>query len=97
MKKEKPIVTLIVEGVHCPKCNHELSGHSSLQGALTPDIGDYTICVFCATILEYTEGMNLKIVTDESLKQLAVKQPREFFILMEGRTFYREALSKKPN
>lgn len=50
----------------CPECNAVLSAavHAA-GGAARPSPGDITVCVYCATALQYDEALQPQFLTQE--------------------------------
>lgn len=44
----------------CPVCRHALD-HAT--GPTTPKVGDFSVCIECASILRFTDGMALRTAT----------------------------------
>lgn len=59
----------LVARPHCPECGTRLDGFDpSLSGAgAIPAAGDVTICMYCATILEFTVASTLVVPPAERL------------------------------
>lgn len=43
----------------CPVCFKVLDGVTALTGGVAPVRGDFTICLYCRSVLRYGEGMQL--------------------------------------
>lgn len=54
-------------GFHCPKCDYKLTGACGIVNmsdgstAPTPNPGDLTVCINCATALIFTETLGLRL------------------------------------
>ena len=60
---------------HCPVCGHILDGireGSPEDGRKTscPNSGDLTICVYCASVLVFTELLELRIARDDEIAEM---------------------------
>ena len=58
----------------CPKCEGiiDVATDSTMEGN-TPSSGDYTICIYCCTILQLDDTLSLKLVSKEKLQKLRTK------------------------
>lgn len=55
----------------CPKCSATLDGVTSVRGKdESPDQGDFTLCIYCATPLRFTDGLGLRLATEDDLAEL---------------------------
>ena len=43
---------------HCPACGHEFDAATNMTDTAAPKPGDLSVCISCATVLEF--GFNLK-------------------------------------
>lgn len=75
-------IILVTEGVVCPKCGKPLTGHTAVEDVGVPELGDVSICLHCCTILEYAEGMTLKVMTDDALIEWAKVDAGMFSLMM---------------
>ena len=56
---------------HCPNCNTKLNGAKDVNGTDNPPKpDDYSLCIKCVTILQFTEDLSLRQVSDEEMKKL---------------------------
>ena len=51
-------------------CAAKLDAATNVSGAGRPGPGDVTVCIYCRSILEFTEGMGLRLLPQEELDQL---------------------------
>ena len=51
---------------HCPSCNRIVDGFTSLNHDQHPLPDDVTMCAYCDTILQFTDGLGLKIASQEA-------------------------------
>jgi hypothetical protein len=62
-----------VPGAECPRCGHHFNAASALRThGDRPKPGDLTVCVECAVILAFTEGLVLRPLSEEEIKGLDV-------------------------
>jgi hypothetical protein len=73
----------------CPQCNLELDGVTIMRtdGPKDglPEEGDYSICVYCAAILRFGAGLQLRKATPEDITE-ARKAPEMFGLLQTAHT-----------
>lgn len=56
---------------HCPNCKSLLDAATDVTGAkATPQAGDVTICLSCATVLLFEEGLTVRETTQEDYAKL---------------------------
>ena len=51
----------------CPSCFKVLDGVTNLEGHDAPKSGDFTICIYCANVLRFTEEMQLELSSIEEI------------------------------
>jgi|HubBroStandDraft_6_1064221.scaffolds.fasta_scaffold2586387_1 hypothetical protein len=62
---------------NCPRCAHKLSDSSDPTGqGLRPAAGDITVCVFCSTVLVFTEDLGVRLMLRPEFEQLVKDDPR---------------------
>lgn len=49
--------------VNCPKCNASLDSATSV-GLNTPSVGDFSVCLYCQSILRFGLGLVLEQATE---------------------------------
>ncbi len=54
---------------NCPSSGILLNATSHLDGEASPEPGDITICATCKTILIFGEAMDLRLATQEEIKE----------------------------
>lgn len=54
---------------HCPCCDYKLDTTSSLDG-VTPKPGDLSVCISCASLLVFEDGLKLKAMTTGEFDEL---------------------------
>jgi hypothetical protein len=60
-KRSNKTRTTLVAVRWCPVCFTKLDAVTSVEGEFTPKVGDCTICLGCASVLQFTEGMELRL------------------------------------
>jgi hypothetical protein len=72
----------------CPVCGHRLDAATVLTdpGKVMPVVGDLTVCVGCASILIFADGMRLEKPSAETLREMRRAQPDEFDTLLRVKT-----------
>lgn len=60
----------------CPKCGHVLNAAAAVGevGAVSPEPGDASVCIKCAAVLVYAEGLALRLMTDEEFAGLSASE-----------------------
>jgi hypothetical protein len=67
----------------CPSCGMKLDAGSPVDDrAITPEPGDFSVCIYCGHGLRYTEGLRLELVKDGDLPRYARKQVERIRRLM---------------
>jgi hypothetical protein len=54
------------------------------EGKPQPVPGDYTVCLYCATMLRFKIDLSVRVVTREDLKELLDEEPKQFALLQEA-------------
>ena len=75
-----------VKAAPCPSCGKELDGCTSFTGQQTPSGGDFSVCLYCSTILRFTAGLGLSSASTSDLVELMVDQPEMFTLLAKIQT-----------
>ena len=55
----------------CPACGHRITAASHIDGNMTPKPGDLTVCLYCATLLVFADGLSLRNLTDAEMIEAA--------------------------
>lgn len=59
----------------CPSCGMKLDACSTLDDqAITPELGDYSMCCYCGHGLQYAEGLRLVLVVDGDIPPDALRE-----------------------
>lgn len=82
--------TFDTPGLVCPVCHTELDAATNVEDDQAPKPGDVTICVYCATVMEFTEG-GLRIMSQEELDAV---HPETIRLVNEVAARCRKAKSK---
>ena len=61
MKTGKTLTTRHEVAAWCPHCFAGLSASTCITDAARPEPGDYTVCIFCASVLRFDERMDLQM------------------------------------
>jgi len=77
--KGKPLTTR-TDPRWCPKCFQLLDACTSMLDSVRPTPGDCTICINCASVLRFTEMMDLELY---SLEQIPTHSRLEFARLVQ--------------
>ena len=54
----------------CPACGAKLDAATSPDGRATPVPGDVSICIKCATVLEFDDSLSVILLTEETRSEL---------------------------
>jgi hypothetical protein len=54
---------------HCPRCGHEISAASGVT-AVQPKPDDVTICLYCASVLLFTNDLGVREPTSTEMDEL---------------------------
>ena len=63
--------------IECPKCRAVLDGHTGLTHDRQPKKGDLSVCLYCTTMLRYSEIENqltLEILTTAEFSDLPIEK-----------------------
>ena len=52
----------------CPSCDKKVDGYKSVDHEEQPKPGDVTICVYCRSVLSFTEDMGLAMASAEDMQ-----------------------------
>lgn len=63
--------------VQCPQCKALLDAAASMDEGNTepPDEGDITVCIYCGAVLMWEFNMQLTLLTEEELEEIAKEYP----------------------
>ena len=53
---DKELGSFISNEMFCPGCDHKLDGHKGVNGAMIPDDGSVTICIYCNGVFIWENG-----------------------------------------
>jgi hypothetical protein len=56
--RSKSLTTRVAEAA-CPYCSHKLDAVSSVGAEVTPEPGDFTVCIECCNVLRFDANMQL--------------------------------------
>lgn len=82
----------------CPKCKSLLDRDRASDGVSKPAPYDFTVCLYCQTILTYKKDMSLSIVSEDELSEAEHTQPgitKELHLLQERCAQYMNFKRKK--
>ena len=51
----------------CPTCKHHLDMAQKAQGEGEPEEGDYTICLYCGSVLQFTADLDVNLTPDHEI------------------------------
>lgn len=61
---------------HCPACKTGLDGWTEVEPGESPRVDDVTVCVYCSSVLQYTEGFGLKLAPAEVIAEVTLPLSR---------------------
>jgi len=71
---ENGIITSQLEKDTCPACGYTLDAATGVQGNEIPGPGDISICINCASVLEFGPTLKLKLFSELELKKLSKEE-----------------------
>jgi hypothetical protein len=66
---EEPMQCYRTQESKCPTCGHRIDAASCGEGR-QPRAGDLSVCLYCGQPLEFGEDLQLKVLSEETLKTL---------------------------
>ena len=66
----------------CPLCGHTLDAASGVNTDASPDPGDYSVCIGCASPLTYRDDLTLRALTAPEIAAMHPQNRREVEALM---------------
>jgi RNase P subunit RPR2 len=59
-----------IKNTNCPNCNHRLNAASNLEAGAGsgPKEGQYTICVYCKSVMVFNTDLSLRILSEEDIE-----------------------------
>lgn len=58
----------------CPSCRKKLDGFTAVQPETRPSPGDATVCAYCGELLEFTQEMDLILITNQTRQEIDPQQ-----------------------
>jgi hypothetical protein len=74
----------LTPGSKCPVCELKLDGATvvgSSEGKVLPVAGDFSVCIYCATLLCFGVDLQLAVATPDELRELHGTQPDKLALL----------------
>lgn len=71
--------TVLLKESKCPACNYKLNAATGSVEGEVPGPGDVSICINCTATIEYTDDMDLRLLTEKEYNEL----PREMIDELE--------------
>jgi hypothetical protein len=84
-----------IKGARCPGCGKMLDGVTNLTGQDMPADGDFSVCMYCCTILRYTRDLNLEKAAVSDLRFLMTEQPKTYNWLLKIRDAARSCMVQR--
>jgi len=79
----------------CPECGHVMDGATNVTGSGAPTAGDFSVCIRCASILQFTPMFTLEKATPDALRKLLAEQPEDFRALIHIKALLHRARGKQ--
>jgi hypothetical protein len=61
--------------VPCPWCEYTLDGASDMEGKRSPKPGDLCICINCASLLMFDQGLIPQKISEDERRKILLAQP----------------------
>lgn len=73
----------VIEKNKCPSCGELIDANTNIDGnkEVTPGPGDLSLCIYCATMLEYEDNLTLKVLQREKLNRIRRDTPGIYKLL----------------
>lgn len=55
----------------CPSCYRKLDMANDPEEKFVPKKGDLTVCIYCQEVLEFTDDLNIKKLSEETYNKLS--------------------------
>lgn len=68
---EPPFDSYRHDATACPACGVRLDASLNTTDVGRPNVGDVSVCAYCATLLVFGDGLTLRYPTDDELTELA--------------------------
>ena len=78
----------------CPACTSICTAATGLEQDEPPNPGDFTVCIFCGTLLKFEEGLALRTIADWELDVLPAETRA---LLLSARISFQASKNKGPN
>lgn len=59
----------------CPQCGRAFDTASHAIEAISPKPGDLTVCLGCASVLQFDKAMRNRVVSEAQLRRMRQKEP----------------------
>jgi hypothetical protein len=68
----------------CPVCGKMLDAAKSLETGGRPKANDFSICLYCSSVLRFRPDMVLERITTQDLRDLFENDPRGLVLLVKA-------------
>ena len=81
---------------HCPTCNELLDAATPVsEKGVEPKVGDISVCLYCASILEWDENMDLIPILNETIENLRTHNAKRYYEMTQmQKAIIRSSLEK---
>lgn len=71
-KQQRRGKTSAIPAQHCPACLAPIDRASHLTRRASPGAGNLNVCIACAAVTMYDDGLRLRLLSDDDMASLAV-------------------------
>jgi len=79
----------------CPRCGKVMDAATNLMDKTAPQGGDFSVCIYCAAVLRFTDDLDLRKATGDELAMLLDRQPEAFSLLIRVKVAARLCLRER--
>lgn len=65
------VVITMTKNDNCPKCGYRLNAATGQHGYEVPKVRDLSVCINCASLLEFNDDLSLRSLSDLEISTLA--------------------------
>ena len=78
----------------CATCNHTIDAHTGFDHDEAPLPHDLTVCIYCGTISEFDDDMNLIPVSPEELAKVKEEDEQAWAVITHASYLVKQRLSE---
>lgn len=72
-----------------------MDGATNLMDKTAPQGGDFSVCLYCAAVLRFSDDLGLRKATGDELAVLLDRQPEAFSLLLRVKVAARQRLKER--